>query len=695
MKRQIKIVVLIATLVAVSQLLAQAPTRAPRADVQFKAAQHKEEVEGDLKGAIEQYKKIAQGSDRALAAKALIQMAGCYQKLGDAEARKIYEQVVKNYADQKEAVAFARARLGVPTQNTGVITRQVWTGPKVDAYGTVSPDGRFLSYTDWDTGDLALHDFATGQDRRLTNKGTWDDPAFALLSAISRDGKQVAYGWFVNDSDSELRLIDLNSGKPRVLVAAKAGVDIQPLDWSPDGKWLAVLAQKVDNTGEIGLVSTSDGALRTLRPVGQPQYPTSRMTFSPDSKYLACDLPARDNPDEREIHLLAVSSGLDTTVLAQPANHRVAGWSPDGKLLFASDRTGLTGIWAQVITDGKPQGIPELIKANINPYSQGLTRSGALYYSVVSSVPDIYLASVDFETGKLLSGPTPLAQPYFGLNSFPQWSPDGKYLAYLSKRDPNSRSGLLNILVIRSMDTGQVRELHPNMRRLNVGVFPYPLWLPDGESMLVSASDKQGREGVYRINTRSGDATPVVLTAPGESRITARALSPDSRTLYIDRMDAKTQTTALFARDLQSGQERELIRRDALFRAALSPDGQHLAVVGSDKSTQSSALMVIPAGGGAPRELVRTSNAGPESLGVFLTWSLDGKYVIFRKGPAAARETFRIPAEGGTAVKYGAEWTVGPPSINPDGRQVAFPMGEHKIEIWALENFLPKSVAGR
>src|SRR5260370_37917540 len=62
------------------------------ADVQFKAAQHKEEVEGDLKGAIEQYKKIAQSGDRTLAAKALVALGHCYEKLGQNDARNAYER---------------------------------------------------------------------------------------------------------------------------------------------------------------------------------------------------------------------------------------------------------------------------------------------------------------------------------------------------------------------------------------------------------------------------------------------------------------------------------------------------------------------------------------------------------------------------------------------------------------------------
>ena len=61
-------------------------------------------------------------------------------------------------------------------------------------YGSVSPDGRVISFTDWDTGDLALHDVTTGQNRRLTtNKKDWD--AYAIGSAISRDGRHIAYGW--------------------------------------------------------------------------------------------------------------------------------------------------------------------------------------------------------------------------------------------------------------------------------------------------------------------------------------------------------------------------------------------------------------------------------------------------------------------------------------------------------------------
>src|SRR5262245_39966544 len=99
-------------------------------DSMLGAALHQEEIQGDLKGAIAAYQKVlaAPGVSRKTAAEALLHIGQCYEKLGDGESRKAYERVVKDYADLKEAVARARARLGAnATKNPGMLTRQVWT----------------------------------------------------------------------------------------------------------------------------------------------------------------------------------------------------------------------------------------------------------------------------------------------------------------------------------------------------------------------------------------------------------------------------------------------------------------------------------------------------------------------------------------------------------------------------------------
>src|SRR5262245_40486405 len=72
----------------------------------------RETVQGDLKGAIALYEQAAKeaGTNRSLAAKAQLRLGAAYQKLGDAQARNVYERIVRDYADQPEA-ADARARL--------------------------------------------------------------------------------------------------------------------------------------------------------------------------------------------------------------------------------------------------------------------------------------------------------------------------------------------------------------------------------------------------------------------------------------------------------------------------------------------------------------------------------------------------------------------------------------------------------
>src|SRR5690349_19039735 len=88
----------------------------------------------------------------------------------------------------------------------GILTRRLWTfrptaynrHPPEGGMGTVSPDGRYFSFRDNATGDLMLHDFQTGADRRLTKTARNNPKEYTEDSVISRDGKQIAYAWFAN-----------------------------------------------------------------------------------------------------------------------------------------------------------------------------------------------------------------------------------------------------------------------------------------------------------------------------------------------------------------------------------------------------------------------------------------------------------------------------------------------------------------
>jgi hypothetical protein len=377
----------------------------------FQQALVKERTEGNMAAAITLYQTIVEkhGTDRTLVAKALVQMGQCYEKLGRSDALKAYERVVREFADQADSAAQARDRLaaltrpGGPTNSSGVVVRQVWTGPEVDLLGGPSLDGRYLSYVDWETGDLAIRDLSTGEKRRLTSGPPGE---FAFYSRISPDGQKVAYVWVDKENPYHLRVTSINDVrngvKPRVLFR-NTPFYMTFGDWSPDGKYLLA------NIRGIDLISVSDGAMTTLK---TPNWGRPVPRFSPDGRWIVYNLqPKQDSPD-RDIFVLAADGSRETPLVEHPGNDFVLGWAPDGKrILFASNRTGVMSAWVIAVEDGKPQGAPELVKPDIgNIEPMGFTRTGAFYYGVSTEMSDVYIATLDPATGRVVTAPAPVSQ---------------------------------------------------------------------------------------------------------------------------------------------------------------------------------------------------------------------------------------------------------------------------------------------
>ena len=107
----------ISTLFLALSLVLSTPAAAPAAENPndlFQQALTKERTEGNLPEAIKLYQRIVDkyAANRKVAAEALLQLAGCQSKLGDAQARKSLERLVRDFGDQKETVAEASRRLG-------------------------------------------------------------------------------------------------------------------------------------------------------------------------------------------------------------------------------------------------------------------------------------------------------------------------------------------------------------------------------------------------------------------------------------------------------------------------------------------------------------------------------------------------------------------------------------------------------
>jgi Tol biopolymer transport system component len=353
----------------------------------------KERGEGDIAGAIKIYERIVHDfkSNRPLVAKTLVQLGACYEKLMGSQAQTYYDQVIRDYSDQKDMLAEARRRrnsLATYAATEALRERRVWQDASFDGFASsVSADGGYLGLVDRSAdGGLAIRDLRTGVNRKLI-KAT-DADAGGLV--ISRDGKQVAYsGRDRADESYELRVGTINATQDRLLLSSR-DVRYQPKDWSPAGKILTLISRT--SGSQIAMVDAASGAVQTLKAFLGSAEP-GNLTLSPDGRFVAYDFPQDRDSTKRDVFVLETAGLLhEYDLVRNPANDYVLGWTPDGKwLLFGSDRSNKQSIWAIETLEGKPAGMAPLqIKSDVGEVrSLGMTRTGSLMYSPSSKPTEV------------------------------------------------------------------------------------------------------------------------------------------------------------------------------------------------------------------------------------------------------------------------------------------------------------------
>jgi Tol biopolymer transport system component len=634
-----------------------------KAEVALRAAMEKETVEGDVKGAIAQYNKILaqKATPRPVAARALFQVGQCQEKLGQAEARKAYERLVKEYGDQTEIAAQARVRLaalGGPGGAGGLVARRVLTDAS-GVGGVLTADGKYIRGIDWDTGDVVQFEVASGQRSRITNRGPWSETDKSLEDqAFSRDGKQIAYNPYTKDWDPQLRIRNLDGSDLSTLYSEKDSY-VRPFDWSPDAGSILALRDR-NKAIELTLISTADGSVRVLRSMASAWYMLTSASFSPDGRFVAFSLVREGNPPHGDVFLMTVDGRNEVVVAGHPAEDRLLAWTPDGRsLLFLSDRSGTWDIWTVHITGGKQQGEPELLKKDFGKDSTvvGFAPDGSLYYKTVTSLGGLYYGAVDLETGKVLVPPAPVTTRYTGPPSMSTWSPDGRSLLYVSGGG----------ITIRSTATGEERFLSRRLRRV-WDIY----WAPDGRSVLAWGMTER-ENAIFRIDTETSEITKLA-----DGRFTPR-LSPDGKTLVF------MGGGGIRKRNLDTGEESVVDKVGTKRYDDLSPDGREVLF------QVDGAVKTVSLNGGEPRELFRASAQWQWYYG--LRWTRDGRYIIARAGS----EIWRVPAQGGTPLKLDLSVPkMESFTLHPDNRRFAFSVNEgSKSELWVLENFLPAAKAAK
>lgn len=625
-----------------------------------------------------------------------LKLAEIHHRLGQqSEAQAIEDDLARRlaYADPGFPMLERLERLSGeprPSDPSAPVARRLWSGFALVPDRAFSTDGRNLLLVDWSTGDLAAVDLETGRQRRVTSNVSWFSPyepnELVGSAAISQDGRQVAYGWF-KDGASDLRLIDIDGTGGRVLLHDEEMANIVPVGWSSDARRILALVTLKDQTCRIDFVSAVNGSVRTLKRLGRRT--PHRLSLSPDARYVAYDAPPTDDGWKNDIYLSSSDGTKEVDLIEHPADDTVIGWSPDGtRLVFASDRTGTTDAWAIEVRGGQVVGSPELVKQDIGQvWPLELTADGTLYYAMPQNSFDAFVATLDPGRAALEGAAQRVRPDAVGAAMSPDWSPDGRHLAYVIGRNPaswrlrgkGSEDGLA--ISVKSLETGETRELLPK-------VDSYVLrWSPDGRSLLACCTDREGRPGLYTIDVRTG-AAQVVLHTVGV--VPAHfAWTPDGRAVFY-----KTNLASpLLRRDLRTGREGVVFPR--LGRFALSSDGRWLALMNYDLVKGWAYLKVMPVAGGEAREVLKLRM--PEWISAF-DWVPNRPELLVSTGRRdrmdQPHELWRVATDGRELHKLGlTPGSVTDLRVHPDGRRVAFSAQSHRVELWEMRGFLPPRAA--
>ncbi len=405
-------------------------------------------------------------------------------------------------------------------------------------------------------GDLPL--VPTRALKFTTDEGTW------LSLDLSPDGRTIVF-----DLLGDLYTLPVTGGSA-TRITSGSPFDGQPR-FSPDGKSIVFVS---DRTGSenLYLINPDGSNLRSVTRGANQAYVSP--DFTPDGEYIVV---SRSN-DLWMYHRLG-GSGLRLTGQTPPAgaggggggggpsNFMGASVAPDGRYVYASARTGAAG------------------------YNQMLGTTQVVMY--------------DRETGRLATRTLNL-----GTGFRPAVSPDGKYLAYASRRMA------VTGLKLRELASGDERWLSNSIQRDDIesrgsrDLLPGYSWTPDSKAIILAHHGK-----IWSLDVATGKETMIPFSAEVDQMIGD-----------LVRFEYPVNDSVLTVRQIRG--------------ARPSPDGKRLVFSALDR------LWTMDLPSGTPKRL--TTSTDGEHVPV---WSPDGKYIAYVSWTEEGGDIWRVPAAGGRPEK--------------------------------------------
>jgi dipeptidyl aminopeptidase/acylaminoacyl peptidase len=297
----------------------------------------------------------------------------------------------------------------------------------------------------------------------------------------------------------------------------------------------------------------------------------------------------------------------------------------------------------------------------------------------------------------------------------PQWSPDGRLLAFTS-----GRGGKTNLYVLRLVggEAEQVTDV-----KSGVGSFA---WSPDGRQIAFVMRDAQsddeeksakGKDDsrwidenvklnrLYVINLKAdanGKREPRKLTGGDYNVDSDFDWSPDSQTIVFSRTRTPKvdywPTADLWSINASGGEPKQMAATTAAESSPFySPDGKWIAFLISDDPPRWAGyrrIALIPATGGAVKLLAETFDGQPN----IVDWSEDGKsiYFIETRGTVTRLQSIAVDSGAIAELNKGSE-VIGGLTLNQSRTMFGFSMQSSETApeafVSSVEKFSPVRVS--
>lgn len=308
------------------------------------------------------------------------------------------------------------AGLGVCSHDSTISETAVFSHLTFKEIGVIPMEQRAVEST--------LETIAIGTGIRTTvyrAKGLFEAPNW------SRDGKSLYF-----NMDGKIYTIPVSGGTPKLINTGFADKCNNDHGLSPDGRELAISDQSKDGQSRIYILPSGGGTPRLITELG----PSYWHGWSPDGRTLAYCAERGGNFD---IYTISVHGGKETRLTTAAGLYDGPDYSPDGNCIyFNSDRTGQMKIW-RMNADGSDQ-VQFTPDDDYNDWFAHPSPDGKwiVFLSYDKSVKghppdkDVVLRLMSTTGGV----PNILTTLFGGQGTInvPSWSPDSKYVAFVSYR---------------------------------------------------------------------------------------------------------------------------------------------------------------------------------------------------------------------------------------------------------------------